>query len=203
MHGQFYRQDENSQNAIISYYTKGAMVALCLDLTLRTRTNGAVSLDDVMDVLWSRYGKTGVGVGERDIEAIAAEVSGLDLDGFFQQSLYSTQPLPVAECMAQVGLKMGLRQAKSQTDKGGTRGADNGSEKLGLAARLVQTSAGQGGEHAIRWASATVRIGPERCDYRRGWSQSLSRIDSGPNEAEISRRHAGCVRVSSRRADAF
>ena len=57
----FYRQDENSQNAIISYYTKGAMVALCLDL-LRTRTNGAVSLDDVMDVLWSRYGKTGVGL---------------------------------------------------------------------------------------------------------------------------------------------
>lgn len=52
----YYRQDENTPNATISYYTKGALVALCLDLTLRTegRTTHGATLDDVMRALWKR-----------------------------------------------------------------------------------------------------------------------------------------------------
>ena len=44
----FYKQDANSSNAIVSYYTKGALIALALDLTIRKETEGACSLDDVM-----------------------------------------------------------------------------------------------------------------------------------------------------------
>ncbi len=62
----FYRPDENTPNAVVSYYAKGALVALALDLTLRAGTagkrGGHVSLDDVMRALWQRYGQTGVGV---------------------------------------------------------------------------------------------------------------------------------------------
>jgi predicted metalloprotease with PDZ domain len=57
----FYRRDENTPNAVVSYYAKGALVALALDLTLR---NAGASLDDLMRVLWQRYGETGTGVPE-------------------------------------------------------------------------------------------------------------------------------------------
>ena len=48
----YYRVQENTPNATVSYYTKGALVALCLDLTLRAE--GRATLDDVMRALWQR-----------------------------------------------------------------------------------------------------------------------------------------------------
>src|SRR5690606_7382954 len=53
----YYRQDENSPNALVSYYTKGALVALGLDITIRNETSGSYSLDDVMRLMWRRYGR--------------------------------------------------------------------------------------------------------------------------------------------------
>ena len=50
----FYRPDENTPNAVVSYYTKGSLVALALDLTLREATGGARSLDDLMRRLIER-----------------------------------------------------------------------------------------------------------------------------------------------------
>ncbi|MGK0359953.1 MAG: putative metalloprotease with PDZ domain, partial [Bradymonadia bacterium] len=93
----FYRQDENSPNAIISYYSKGAVVALALDLTLRARTDGKVTLDDVMRALWQRYGKVGIGVPEDGIEALASELCGADLSGFFDEAIRGTEDAPIAE----------------------------------------------------------------------------------------------------------
>ena len=53
----YYRPDENTQNAVSSYYVKGSLVALCLDLLIRERTQSQRSLDDVMRLLWQRYGR--------------------------------------------------------------------------------------------------------------------------------------------------
>src|SRR3569833_4740185 len=52
-----YKQDDNAPNAIISYYSKGALVALALDLLIRRDTRNARSLDNVMRALWRRYGE--------------------------------------------------------------------------------------------------------------------------------------------------
>ncbi len=52
----FYRRDENAPNAVVSYYAKGALVALALDLTLR---DAGASLDDLMRLLWQRHGAGG------------------------------------------------------------------------------------------------------------------------------------------------
>jgi predicted metalloprotease with PDZ domain len=68
----YYRTDENTPNSTISYYTKGSLVALALDLTLRHEGKG--SLDDVMRLLWERSG--GGPIGEADIAAALAEVGG-------------------------------------------------------------------------------------------------------------------------------
>ncbi|WP_295391651.1 M61 family metallopeptidase [uncultured Thiodictyon sp.] len=115
----FYRQDENGPNAVVSYYAKGALVALALDLTLRQATAGRVSLDDVMRALWERHGRTGVGVPERGVEAIAAQASGLDLDAFFAQALDSPDDLDLASLLATVGIQMRLRPATGPKDLGG------------------------------------------------------------------------------------
>jgi len=114
----FYKQDENAPNAIVSYYAKGALAALTLDLTLRRDSNGDCSLDDVMRALWQRHGRPDVGVEEQGIEAIAADVSGLDLRGFFAVALDSTEDLDLASVLASMGVELRLRPAKGPTDVG-------------------------------------------------------------------------------------
>ncbi|MEW9900684.1 PDZ domain-containing protein [Chitinivorax sp. PXF-14] len=115
----YYRQDENSPNSLVSYYTKGALAALALDLTIRLDSDGACSLDDVMRALWVLYLERGEGVGEAEWERVAAEASGIDLGRFFELALRSTDELPLAELLAGVGVEMQLRAAESNADKGG------------------------------------------------------------------------------------
>jgi predicted metalloprotease with PDZ domain len=77
----FYKPDENTPNAVVSYYTKGALIALALDLTLRKL--GDKTLDDVMRAMWEQYGKLDIGVPEDGFEKLAEQVSGLHLRPFF------------------------------------------------------------------------------------------------------------------------
>ena len=114
-----YKADENAANAMISYYAKGALVALALDLTIRHRTQGAKSLDTVMRALWERHGRTGIGVPERGVEALAAEVSGLDLDPFFSRAIDSTDDIDLAPLLAEMGIGLRLRPTRGPKDQGG------------------------------------------------------------------------------------
>jgi predicted metalloprotease with PDZ domain len=115
----FYKQDENAQNAIVSYYTKGALVALALDLTIRQHTSGAKSLDDLMRALWQRYGVKDLGVGEADVEELAEEISGTDLKAFFDHAVRGTEDLPLEELLGTVGIGLRLRPARNAKDLGG------------------------------------------------------------------------------------
>jgi predicted metalloprotease with PDZ domain len=137
----YYRQDENAANAIVSYYNKGALVALALDITIRQRTQGSKSLDDVMRALWQRNGRTGTGVEEDGIERIACEITGLDLKEFFDRALRGTTDLPIAELLAHVGVTFSLRPAESDADKGGKPAAKSDAQLLQravLGARLAE-----------------------------------------------------------------
>jgi predicted metalloprotease with PDZ domain len=104
----YYRQDENAPNAIVSYYTKGSLVGLALDLTIREQTQGKKSLDDVMRALWQRYGrefdKHGEGVTEADAEALFDEVTGLKLKRFFDRYVRGTEDLPFEKLLAPFGV---------------------------------------------------------------------------------------------------
>ncbi|MES2353942.1 MAG: PDZ domain-containing protein [Pseudomonadota bacterium] len=118
----YYRQDENAPNAVSSYYTKGSLAALALDLTIRLATASSKSLDDVMRLLWQRYGSQGIGVPEGAIEKIADEVAGQNLAAFFELAVYGTDDLPLQELLAQFGVDLFLRPAESASDKGGKAG---------------------------------------------------------------------------------
>lgn len=115
----YYRQDENSPNSIVSYYTKGALAALALDLTIRQQTNGQQSLDDVMRALWQKWQADGKGLAENEWEQIAQQVTGLDLQAFFDSALRSTADLPLANLLATQGLDMCWDYADHAGDAGG------------------------------------------------------------------------------------
>lgn len=120
----FYKQDENAPNAIVSYYAKGALTALALDLRIRRDSAGAHSLDDLMRALWQRHGRTGEGVPERGIEALANEVTGLDLDDFFALALDSTDELELDGLLADFAVGLRWRAASGADDNGGIAKGD-------------------------------------------------------------------------------
>ncbi|QLG87549.1 M61 family metallopeptidase [Chitinibacter bivalviorum] len=119
----YYRQDENTPNEVVSYYTKGALVALCLDLHIRAETQNQKSLDDVMRALWNQFGRhfdtLGQGIKEHEWETIAQAVTGLDLTAFFDMALRSTTDLPLSNLLEKIGVQSQLRLASNPTDKGG------------------------------------------------------------------------------------
>jgi len=118
----YYRQDENSPNAVVSYYAKGALVALAIDLTLRSL--GGATLDDLMRALWTRHGQSGVGVPENAIEKMASELAGQDLGDFFTRYVFGTEDLPLTRLLAEFGVSLHLRTALGPKDRGGK--ADDG-----------------------------------------------------------------------------
>jgi predicted metalloprotease with PDZ domain len=107
----YYRQDENAPNAIVSYYTKGSLIALAFDLTIRAQTGNRKSLDDVMRLLWKRFGRDfyrgkPVGVDESEIEAIFAEASGAQLAELFAEGVRGTRDLPLDTLLAPFGVTL-------------------------------------------------------------------------------------------------
>jgi predicted metalloprotease with PDZ domain len=105
----FYRPDEHTPNAQISYYQKGALVGLLLDLEIRRASEGARSLDDLMRLLWERYGARDVGypeTGPGSVEALAAEVAGEDLSAFFDRYIRGTAELDFDRALGAAGLRL-------------------------------------------------------------------------------------------------
>jgi predicted metalloprotease with PDZ domain len=119
----YYRHDENTPNAVVSYYAKGALVGLALDLLLRRE---GASLDDVMRALWQRYGRTGAGVPEDGIARLASEIAGRDLADFFARHVDGLEDPPLADLFASFGVTMRLRTADGPRDRGGTAGEPRG-----------------------------------------------------------------------------
>jgi len=114
-----YRPDENSPNAGISYYTKGAMVALALDLMLR---RAGRSLDDLIRLLWQRYGQDGAGVPEGSIRALAVELGGAACGAFFDRCVEGTEDPPFADLLGGFAVNFRTRPADGPRDRGGAPG---------------------------------------------------------------------------------
>ncbi len=96
----YYRQDENTPNATVSYYTKGALIALCFDLTLRAEGN--TTLDDVMRALWLRC--KGGPMTEADFAAVLKELSGRAYTREIAAWVHGTRELPLQELLQGQGI---------------------------------------------------------------------------------------------------
>lgn len=136
----YYRQDENAPNAIVSYYQKGSLVALAFDLAIRARTDHRKSLDDVMRLLWQRYGKhfySGKmsGVGEDEVAALIAEATGVELGALFQEAVYGTRDLPLDTLFEPFGITL-EPQGGAANGKNGNNGKV-GKPSLGVRVRAA------------------------------------------------------------------
>ncbi|MCL2161179.1 MAG: PDZ domain-containing protein, partial [Betaproteobacteria bacterium] len=114
----YYRQDENSPNAIVSYYVKGALIALALDLRLRQESAGIRSLDEVMRALWHRYGLTGVGVPEEGVFDLVAEIGGDKTARWLRKTVEGTDDLPLAKWLKPFGVRCRIEAASATPSLG-------------------------------------------------------------------------------------
>lgn len=100
-----YRPDESNVNTTVSYYLKGGLAMLALDLHIRRRTDGARTLDDVLRLLWHRHGKPGVPHPD-DLQPLFEEATGLALDDVFARQIRGTEDPELAEELRHVGLEL-------------------------------------------------------------------------------------------------
>ncbi|MEH1816293.1 MAG: M61 family metallopeptidase [Nostoc sp.] len=101
-----YRPDANSGNSQISYYLKGEMVSLLLDLLIRSTHNNQRSLDDVMLKMWQQFGQDEIGYTPEQLQEVIESVAGIDLTDFFKRYIDSTEDLPFNQYLEPFGLQL-------------------------------------------------------------------------------------------------
>jgi predicted metalloprotease with PDZ domain len=101
-----YRRDANSDNNQISYYLKGELVSLLLDLLIRERHQNQRSLDDVMVQMWERFGKDEIGFTPAQLQSVIESVAECDLSDFFSRYIETTTELPFNDYLEPFALKL-------------------------------------------------------------------------------------------------
>jgi len=102
----YYRQDENSMNNQISYYDKGELVNMMLDLKIREASNGTKSLDDVMRALYNDFYKKGKNYTPADYQHLAEVAAGVSLDDFFSKYVRGTAEVDWNSFLNGIGLEI-------------------------------------------------------------------------------------------------
>ena len=101
-----YRPDENSVNSQISYYDKGELLGLMLDLEIRRRTNDAKSLDDVLRTLYAEFFEKGRNYSPADFQKISESVAGGSLEEFFARYVRGHEEFPFNQFFGGAGLRL-------------------------------------------------------------------------------------------------
>ena len=156
----YYRQDENTANATVSYYTKGSLVALCLDLSLRQ--GGKTSLDAVMRALWQRC--QGGPMTQDDVLAVLHDLSGESYTERMQQWVHGTDELPLQTLLEQHGFSYKKESASRSEQLGLKLSEHNG---LFVKAVLRGSAAEQAGFAAgDEWLAVSVATDPAGGQWR-------------------------------------
>lgn len=101
-----YRPDENSSNTSISYYNKGAMLAMAIDLKVLAETKGEKRLDHILKAAYARfYLEDNRGFEEDEFKQLAEEVSGVDLSEIFE-AVYQIEELDYNRYLQPVGYEI-------------------------------------------------------------------------------------------------
>jgi len=107
----YYRQDENAVNNQISYYDKGEIVNMMLDLTIRGMSRGSKSLDDVMRTLYNDFYKKGRNYGPADFQKICETMAGRSLDDFFSKYVRGEADFDFDPIVSYIGLRLNANEA--------------------------------------------------------------------------------------------
>ncbi|MBK7398835.1 MAG: M61 family metallopeptidase [Myxococcales bacterium] len=115
-----YRPDESTASTAVSYYLKGELVCLLLDVTIRVRTAGGRSLDDFLSALHVRFGRPARPVSDAELEETLEEVAGVPLRDVLDPWLHGTEELPIDDVLGSIGLEV-VRQRKRSRGSLGVR----------------------------------------------------------------------------------
>lgn len=101
----YYRQDENSANNQISYYDKGEIVSMMLDISIRTASGGTKSLDDVWRHLYNEFYKKNRNYTPEDFQKTAEIMAGKSLDDFFAKYVRGEAEIDFSSILSGIGLQ--------------------------------------------------------------------------------------------------
>lgn len=122
-----HEQQINLENTSISYYPKGELIGMVMDLLVRGRTKGKASLDDIMRDMYQEfylkssnnsYYLRGRGYQTEDLERVASQRAGFNLSDFFKRHIRDVEVLPYDEAFAYVGLRLVKTQSLEPFDAG-------------------------------------------------------------------------------------
>jgi predicted metalloprotease with PDZ domain len=181
-----YNRPTNS----ISYYTKGQVLGVLLDILIRDRTDDEHSLDDVMRAMNEQFGKTGKGYRDSlDIRLTAEKVAGGSFAEFFDRYVAAADPLPYRDVLAKAGLELRAEERK-HASLGFSVERENGA----LTVDSVEPeSAAEGaglrrGDVIVTWNGAEPPRGLERwaSTHKKGTSVKIGlRREGGPAIVEF------------------
>jgi predicted metalloprotease with PDZ domain len=106
---------EDTPNQSVSYYTKGDLVSMCLDLEIRHQSETRASLETVLRLLWNDYGKVGRGLEEDELLPVVNRATGLDLSSFFDRYVCGTEELDLAAFARYAGLVLAPKPRDPET----------------------------------------------------------------------------------------
>ncbi len=112
----FYNPNEHTANSQVSYYEKGQLIGLCLDLEIRGRTKNRKSLDDVLRALWEAYGKRGVGFPEPEFKRTVERVAGSKFDEFWWDYIDGRVEIDFDAFLRHAGCRL-AREPKREEDR--------------------------------------------------------------------------------------
>jgi predicted metalloprotease with PDZ domain len=133
----FYKQDASATNNIVSYYTKGGIIALGLDLLLRNKSNNQISLDNLMQLLWKHYGKDECGTPDSVIQTLCDTHFGIDVSEYLDRVVYGTDDVELASLVSDMGVSYKTRSRVSAEDKGGSSQQPSIKNQLGATLKAA------------------------------------------------------------------
>ena len=178
-----YRDRTNLQNSSLSYYLKGELIALNLDLLIRGRTKGQRSLDDVMRRAYDEfyvkspdatYYLKGRGYTIEDFARVVSETAGMDMAGWFAKHVHGVQTLPYDDALSAVGLRL-VRTVASQPYTAGIVIDRPDGQALRLGALRSDSAAEHGG---LQEGDILLSIGGTPVS-RENWLYTLNRYKQG------------------------
>jgi len=176
-----HAQLTNLHNTAISYYPKGELIGMVMDLLVRGRSKGRASLDEVMRKMYedfylkssnSSYYLRGRGYQTEDLERVVSEVSGTDFSDFFKRHVRNVEVLPYDEAFSYVGLRLVKTQSKEPFDAGLSVGFED------RAAVIGNVRNGSPAEEAGLQAGDEIVLLAGR-EVTKAWLKTLARYKSG------------------------
>jgi predicted metalloprotease with PDZ domain len=181
--GAAHSQRTNLANTAISYYSKGEVLGLVLDLTIRGKTGGRASLDDVMRRMYEEfyvkspaasYYLRGRGYTSDDFERVATEVAGTNLHDFFVRYVRGVQVPPYDEAFAAVGLRLVRNPANAPYTAGISLDWQNAG-----SARILNVGNGSAAEEAgLKQGDVIISVGNTKVT-RETWLSMLNHQRQG------------------------